>query len=334
VTRRLEVTPDFFLTSQKDISFMQKIKNVMPLLLIIILVCCQSVSDGQSQNDDVDKNNPLICQTSENLNTHIFADDSLIFSIAIQHVKQSFTQLPDSPETSSIIINTAQFFLNTPYTSHTLEIPGEEQLVVNLREMDCTTYVEYVIALTLLVKENRTDFDRFTQLLACIRYRDGIIDGYPSRLHYFTEWLQNNADKGIFEIVSNELSDEPYNTDVSFMSSNPELYRQLENPEYVSSIKETENVISGFDLNFIPKDRILENESQIKDGDIIAFTTNIIGLDVSHTGFAIHQNGRLHLLHASTRTNQVEISPVPLSDYLTPMGRVTGILVGRLAIPR
>jgi hypothetical protein len=333
VTGRLPVTPDFFLTSQKDISFMQKIKNIMPLLLIIIMVCCQSVSDGKSQNDELDKNNSLICQTSKNLNTHVFTDDSLIFSIAIQHVKQSLTQLPDLPETPSIIINTAQFFLNTPYVAHTLEIPGEEQLVVNLREMDCTTFVEYVIALTILIKENRTDFERFTQLLACIRYRDGIIDGYPSRLHYFTEWLQNNAEKGILEIVSNELSDEPYNTDVSFMSSNPGLYRQLGNPEYVSRIKETEEVISGFEMNFIPKDRILEFESQIKDGDIIAFTTNIAGLDVSHTGFAVHRNGRLHLLHASTRTNQVEISPVPLSEYLAPMSRVTGILVGRLTIP-
>ncbi|MFN2395822.1 MAG: N-acetylmuramoyl-L-alanine amidase-like domain-containing protein [Bacteroidales bacterium] len=309
---------------------MEKTKNIMPLLLIIILLCYPSVSNGQWQNDELNSNNPFICKTNENINTHILADDSLVFSKAIQHVKQSFLELPDSPETSSIIINTTQFFLNTPYTAHTLEIPGEEQLVVNLREMDCTTFVEYVVALTLLIQENRTDFERFTELLACVRYRDGIIDGYPSRLHYFTEWLQNNARKGILEIVSNELSNEPYNTDVSFMSSNTGLYRQLENPEYVSRIKETEKIISGYEMNFIPKDQILENESHIKDGDIIAFTTNITGLDVSHTGFAFYQNGRLYLLHASTRTNQVEISPVPLSDYLAPMSRVTGILVGRI----
>lgn len=309
---------------------MKKLKTLLLLISITIIVCCQPVSDGQSQNAEKNDNDPLICKTSEILKTQALAEDNLIFSKAIQHLKPGFTQFPDSPETSSIIINTAQFFLNTPYTAHTLEIPGEEQLVVNLREMDCTTFVEYVVALTLLIKEERTDFDRFTRLLACIRYRDGILDGYPSRLHYFTEWLQNNTEKGILEIVSNTLSDIPYNTDVSFMSSNPGLYRQLENPEYVSHIKETEKIISGYEMNFIPKDRILEKESQIKDGDIIAFTTNIAGLDVSHTGFAIHQNGRLHLLHASTRTNQVEISPVPLSDYLAPMGRVTGILVGRI----
>jgi hypothetical protein len=70
----------------------------------------------------------------------------------------------------------------------------------------------------------------------------------------------------------------------------------------------------------------------IKDGDIIAFTTDIDGLDVSHTGFAIFQNNRLHLLHASTRTNMVEISPVPLDEYLAPLRRVTGILVARVKL--
>ncbi len=309
---------------------MKKTQVLLISFSVMVFVCCQSVSDGQSQNTEKNKNNLLICDTSEILNTYVLTEDSLIFLEAIQHLKISFTQLPDSPETTSIILSTAQFFLNSPYAAHTLEIPRKEQLVVNLREMDCTTFVEYVVAFTLLLKENRTDFERFTQLLACIRYRDGIIDGYPSRLHYFTEWLQNNTDKGILEIVSSELSDEPYNTNVSFMSSNPGSYRQLGNPEYVSRIEETEKVISGFEMNFIPKDRIVEFESQIKNGDIIAFTTNIAGLDVSHTGFVVHRNGRLHLLHASTRTNQVEISPVPLSEYLAPMGRVTGILVGRI----
>jgi len=309
---------------------MKKLKTLLLLISMTIIVCCQPVSDGQSQNAEKNENDLSICDTSEILNTYVLAEDSLIFFEAIQYLNISFTQLPDSPETSSIILSTAQFFLNTPYTAHTLEIPGEEQLVVNLREMDCTTFVEYVVALTLLIKEERTDFDRFTRLLACIRYRDGILDGYPSRLHYFTEWLKNNSEKGILEIVSNTLSDEAYNADVFFMSSHPGSYRQLENTEYVYRIKETEKIISGFEMNFIPKNDIIKIEDQIKDGDIIAFTTNISGLDVSHTGFAVHQNGRLHLLHASTRTNQVEISPVPLSDYLAPMGRVTGILLGRI----
>ena len=304
-----------------------KLRILTTILMGLLSAChARETSDYSSRAD----NNEGFCFSTEVFSVEKTQYDKQIFENVIEHMNPGTADLTDL---SGVLIKTATFFLNTPYVAHTLEIPGDEQLVVNLREMDCTTFVEYVVAFTLLLKENRTDFERFTQLLACIRYRNGIIDGYPSRLHYFTEWLQNNAEKGILEIVSNSLSDIPYQTEVSFMSSNPGLYRQLENPDYVSRIKETETVISEFEMNYIPKDRIVEYENQIKEGDIIAFTTNIAGLDVSHTGFAVHRNGRLHLLHASTRTNQIEISPVPLSEYLAPMSRVTGIIVGRLTMP-
>lgn len=40
-------------------------------------------------------------------------------------------------------------FLKTPYVAHTLEVNDEEKLVVNFDEVDCTTFVEYVLALSL-----------------------------------------------------------------------------------------------------------------------------------------------------------------------------------------
>lgn len=82
-------------------------------------------------------------------------------------------------------------------------------------------------------------------------------------------------------------------------------------------------------MAYITKDSIQDREHLIVDGDIIAFVTTIEGLDVSHTGFACFQGERLYLLHASTRTNLVEISPVPLSQYLQNMATVSGILVAR-----
>ena len=305
-----------------------KLKIYITLLVLIPVISCNA--ELQNNQNEPDSKRTNFCNTSLKTPISTKAYDLEIFNKVVKYGSENFYNQTPAPD---IITYLSKFFLNTPYVAHTLEIPGDEQLVVNLREMDCTTFVEYVVAFTLLLKENRTDFERFIQLLACIRYRNGIIDGYPSRLHYFTEWLHNNAEKGILEIVSNQLSDKPYVTNVFFMSSNPGLYRQLENPDYVSRIKETETVISEFEMNYIPKDRIVEYENQIKEGDIIAFTTNIAGLDVSHTGFAVHRNGRLHLLHASTRTNQIEISPVPLSEYLAPMSRVTGIIVGRLTMP-
>ena len=48
-----------------------------------------------------------------------------------------------------LILHNALTYLGKPYVAHTLEINDEEQLVVNLEEVDCTTFVEYVLAQSL-----------------------------------------------------------------------------------------------------------------------------------------------------------------------------------------
>jgi hypothetical protein len=98
-------------------------------------------------------------------------------------------------------------------------------------------------------------------MLACIRYRDGIIDGYPSRLHYFTEWLNHNAKKGMLEILSNELGMEPHNSKVFFMTNNPGSYRQLKNAAFVEKMKEVEKNVSGYEMKYIPKGKIRDIET-------------------------------------------------------------------------
>ena len=47
----------------------------------------------------------------------------------------------------------ARKFLNQPYVAHTLEVGDPEQLVVNTRELDCTTLVENVLALALCAQQ-------------------------------------------------------------------------------------------------------------------------------------------------------------------------------------
>src|SRR5512146_1957361 len=53
-------------------------------------------------------------------------------------------------------------FIGTPYVAHTLEVPGPEHLVVNLQGLDCTTFVENVLALSRTVKLKQTGFEVFT----------------------------------------------------------------------------------------------------------------------------------------------------------------------------
>ena len=77
--------------------------------------------------------------------------------------------------------------LGLPYVAHTLEDnPGEQQLIVNLRELDCTTLTENIVALTLCAKAEIYTFAAFLESLETIRYfKNQTFEGYPARLHYF-----------------------------------------------------------------------------------------------------------------------------------------------------
>ncbi len=302
------------------------VKNIFLLAWILFsgYACSGNKSDSERQMDSF---SVPFCHSIAPTEILTSTQDSLLYHQFINHEMEV---VEGKPAIADQIIHVARLFKSTPYVASTLEVTDKEQLVINLGELDCTTFVEYVLAISLASHYQQTNFEDFSRIITCLRYRDGIIDEYPSRLHYFTEWLQQHVKNGLLELTSDKLGSKPFNTEVSFMSSNPHLYQQLDNPDFIEEIKKVEKRISSFTMNYIPKDEISELENKIMDGDIIAFTTDIPGLDVSHNGFAYHHKGRLHLLHASTRKDMVEITPIPLSRYIAPMANVTGILVARL----
>lgn len=222
-----------------------------------------------------------------------------------------------------------QKFIGTPYVEKTLELPGEEQLVINLTGLDCTTYLETVFTLSRLVQKSTLYMEAFEAELENIRYVQGKRNGYPSRLHYFSDWLYQNEQKGLLKNISKEIGGESYENKPSFMSSNPNLYVQLSNPEYVAILKKAESEIAKREYFYLPKDTIQKLESSIKPGDLIAITTSMKTLDIVHVGFAVEKNGRIHLMHASTGSMEVEISEKPLHEYLQANKSQSGIMVAR-----
>ena len=92
-------------------------------------------------------------------------------------------------------------FLGVPYLGHTLEEGTKEHLIINTRGLDCTTFVETVCALSLCDANNKRSFADFCYYLRQLRYRSGKIDGYPSRLHYFTQWGEDNEKMGFVKSV-------------------------------------------------------------------------------------------------------------------------------------
>ena len=221
-----------------------------------------------------------------------------------------------------------RMFLETPYVANTLETPGNERLVINLHGLDCVTFVESTLAISRCVKLRANTFEAYKQQLQRIRYRSGVIDGYPSRLHYFSDWIDDNESKHIVRNISREIG-ATYPKQVHFMSSHTSSYKQLSDEGYLKKIKETEATLNRREHYYISKNRISGVESQIEPGDIIAITTSIEGLDVVHTGMAIRSDGKLKYLHAPLSKGSVRISDQSLAEYLAGNKKQTGIMVAR-----
>ena len=249
-------------------------------------------------------------------------------SIILENVLQELAAAKDSP-TSVLIQKAGEFFKETPYVAHTLE-SEEEQLIVNLRELDCTTYAENCLALANTVKSGNPSLNRFTEELKRIRYRGGRIDGYLSRLHYFSDWIHENEKKGLIKNVSKEIASMPYTKTVNFMSTHPESYRQLkDSTELVEKIAEKEQEISEREMYYIPEEKISDVEHLLQEGDIAGITTGIEGLDISHVVILVRKNGRMYPMHASTSANKVIVDDRTLQDYLLNSKSATGVMVAR-----
>lgn len=229
-----------------------------------------------------------------------------------------------------LMMKIAGTFIDAPYVGATLEIYKEERLVINLKELDCTTFAENCLALMRTIKKNDPKVQTFYNELKLIRYRSGKIDGYPSRLHYFSDWIFDNQKKKIVQDVTGSFKASDFTPQVNFMSKNPEKYPMFKgHPEFIKKMNKYEKIISGRKLKYIPKGKIAENEHYIQDGDIIGITTNIEGMDIMHVVIAIKQGKETHLIHASLQHHKVLISEETLADYVNSRKTATGIIVAR-----
>lgn len=278
----------------------------------------------------------FICNIWLILLTSLFSScDSCVISEADRLVLQKFwhyaqTNHLKEQEAGERISSIARFFLDTPYKSNTLNTADGEKLIVNLRELDCVTFVENVLALAFLPEYTSSSEDAFKKNLQKIRYRDGIIEDFTSRLHYSSDWLYEMQQNLLLKDITADLGGIKHTKGINFMSGHHELYPALKNnPQLLTKIKNMEDSINKRTHYYIPKSDIDKVYSKIKAGDIILITTNIAGLDTSHLGIAILYNGTIHLLHASSEYKKVMISLSPLKEYMAGIRSQSGIIIGR-----
>ncbi len=230
-----------------------------------------------------------------------------------------------------IVAEIGKTFIGTDYVASTLSADGEERLRIHLSGVDCYTFLEASLVFARLIKSEKKSFDDFISELELIRYRNGKLNKYPSRLHYFSDWIFNLDERKIIADITKIIGGVPYKNDVSFMSTNPSYYLELkENPAFVEQMAEIEKNISQRSYFYIPQNDIPSVEDKIQSGDLIGITTDIKGLDIAHVGIAIKgKDCRIYFLHSPIKGKKVQITEIPLADYIIGNKRQTGIMVAR-----
>ena len=245
-------------------------------------------------------------------------------------LKSFDASLKDKP-IDEVIIEVGKSFLSTPYVAGTLDKnPSHERLVVYVTGLDCVTFCENSLTIARIIKQGNTDFDNYKKELEKIRYRNGKIDGYTSRLHYFCDWIYDNDKKGIVKDITKEIGGVKYNKTIEFISTHPNSYAALKgNKDAIEQMQSIESTINDRQKYYIPANSLPNVYDSLQSGDIVGITTEVGGLDIAHTGIIYKENGIPYLLNASLKKKEVIISAEDIQGYIQGNKKQSGVMVCR-----
>ena len=232
-----------------------------------------------------------------------------------------------------LMIIAAKEMLGTEYVAGSLEqVP--EKLKVSLVETDCILFVESCLAMAVNAKKGVFHPDSLCTAVQNLRYRNGKVDGYASRIHYTSEWIKQGEGRGIFTEITDVLSGENLSGQrFTYMTEHSDAYRQLKgNTAEVARIAQMEKYLNGFeDYYVIPKGDVRKIEHLLKDGDILGFNSTVKGLDIAHVALVYHkENGEVGFIHASQVDGKVVVDEKDIADYVNGRKNNNGIRIVRV----
>jgi hypothetical protein len=208
--------------------------------------------------------------------------------------------------------------------------PRSEPLTLDLSRFDCVLLVEGCLAVARAAAKQGGGWSDFAREVERMRYRGGVRSGYASRLHYFSEWIEDNARRGLLRDLGAELGGTRDERPLRFMTEHRASYPALRDDPTFQAIAERERALDSMRRIVIPTARIAAVQDRIQTGDVLAFATRIAGLDATHTGFAYRDRaGVMRVLHAPLSGGAVEVSRRTLPDYVAAIRNATGIMVAR-----
>lgn len=260
---------------------------------------------------------------------------------AERETRATFQQILDDAEAQDVAARSygeivqwvGEQLLGRPYVAGMLDAPADEMLIVDLTAFDCVLYIENVLSLSRAIATGEASYETYADGVRDLRYRDGDLDGYCSRLHYFSDWIRDNERRGTLRNITEEVGGEPFEKRLTFMSEHRDAYPKLASDSTYACIVDMEAGLADAELFYIPQDRISGAYASLRPGDIIATATRIGGLDVTHTGFVHKTAAHTGFMHASLASDRVKISD-DLEDYVQGISSQVGVVVVRPADPR
>ena len=260
--------------------------------------------------------------------THQRQDSLKVVKLLSQGAKQ---RVKDKKELMTYYGNQLK---GVPYVPATLEVNKREQLVVNLRQMDCTTFVETVLALAMTTAQGSQRWTDYCKNLTKIRYENGVMKEYPSRNHYFIWWVESNEKMGIVKKITGTGTSifKSQNIFIDWMSTHSDSYPMLKgNKQFIKEIAEHEKGTNGKVMMYIPRANLGLSQKKMKyveNGDILAICTKKKGLDTTHIGIAEWgSDGKLHLLNASQIHKKVVLESMTMQQYMKKHPTQLGVWV-------
>lgn len=233
---------------------------------------------------------------------------------------------------NDLVVFYANKLLGTPYVAHTLE-GDTEMLTINIDELDCTTFVETLYALTKTTLSHRATWRDYANNLESIRYRNGTMGDYSTRLHYISDWIVNNSARGnLKDVAPNFKSCKYLIKTIDFMSKHRSAYPSLKDSVIFEKIRNHEVGYRSHRFPYIKKESLNSKSTKatFKSGDIIGMVTKIEGLDISHLGIVIKEDNELYFINASMGGKKVQLEKDTFAEYLEKIRSCIGVRVFRI----
>ncbi|MDF9618767.1 DUF1460 domain-containing protein [Pseudomonas entomophila] len=211
------------------------------------------------------------------------------------------------PVVSAGVVSAA--LLGTSYQAGTLvgSATTPEQLVVDLRALDCFTSLDNVEAL-----RRADNYPDYVRELVKTRYDEGKVD-FAHRHHFFSDWAHGQAART--RDVTQEMGT------VTRLSVK-QLNAKADGTLFIQGLPTVSRAIS-----YLPGTAITqETLSRLQEGDYIGVYTALPGLDVSHVGVFLRTAQGPVFRNASSRHGNMKVVDYPFNEFLQ---QVPGIVVLR-----